>query len=197
MYFKDIKLDVSLDNNSEFLDFNAEINNKKKNHKLQFVVKTNENISKTNAQDALGVIERKIDYNYKMQDYMPAKKPMELKTNSYPMQNFVAANDVSILTKGLNEYEIYKNEINHNFLTDIQKIFNINYDDLNVINKRTLLHYYFMYLPDNNDNHITELNHLMNLNIDKNKKDIFNRHCLFYLLILAEIRKKLRTLLRY
>ena len=111
LYFKDIKLDVSLDNNSEFLDFNAEINNKKKNHKLQFVVKTNENISKTIAQDALGVIERKIDYNYKIQDYMPAKKPIELKTNSFPMQNFVVANNVSLLTKGLNEYEIYKNEI--------------------------------------------------------------------------------------
>ena len=111
LYFKDIKLDVSLDNNSEFLDFNAEINNKKKNHKLQFVVKTNENISKTIAQDALGVIERKIDYNYKMQDYMPAKKPIELKTNSFPMQNFVVTNNVSLLTKGLNEYEIYKNEI--------------------------------------------------------------------------------------
>lgn len=111
LYFKDIKLDVSLDNNSEFLDFNAEINNKKKNHKLQFVIKTNKNISKTIAQDALGVIERKINYNYKMQDYMPAKKPIELKTNSYPMQNFVVANNVSLLTKGLNEYEIYKNEI--------------------------------------------------------------------------------------
>ena len=111
LYFKNIKIDVSLDNNCEFLNFEAEINNKKKNHKIQFIAKTINNISKTIAQDALGVIERRIDYNYKMQDYMPAKKPIELKTNSYPMQNFVTANNVSFLTKGLNEYEIYKNEL--------------------------------------------------------------------------------------
>ena len=46
-----------------------------------------------------------------MQDYMPAKRPYELKTNSFPMQNFVYGNKTLIHTKGLHEYEIFKNEL--------------------------------------------------------------------------------------
>ena len=46
-----------------------------------------------------------------MQDYMPAKRPIELKSNSYPMQNFVIANNIGVITKGLHEYETYKNEL--------------------------------------------------------------------------------------
>ena len=68
-------------------------------------------ITKTIAQDAIGIIERKINPEYKMQDFMPAKRPIELKTNCFPMQNFVCANKIAVLTKGLHEYEIYKNEL--------------------------------------------------------------------------------------
>ena len=46
-----------------------------------------------------------------MQDFMPTRRPYELKTNSYPMQNFVCANNALVITKGLNEYEIYQNEL--------------------------------------------------------------------------------------
>ena len=42
---------------------------------------------------------------------MPAVKPVEIKTNSYPMKNFVNFKNNSILTNGLCEYEIYKNEL--------------------------------------------------------------------------------------
>ena len=109
--YKDIKLDVTLNNHSEFLKFRTIINNKHKNHKLQLVLNSSENIVKTQSQDACGIIERKIDCNYKMQDFMPAKRPVELKTNAFPMQSFVLANEIGVLTKGLHEYEIYKNEL--------------------------------------------------------------------------------------
>jgi len=109
--YKDIKLDIRLNSYSEFLNFETTILNKKKNHKLQLVILTNKNISKTTSDDAYGKIERKIDYSYKMSDNMPAIRPYELKTNSYPMQSFVEANNIIALTKGLNEYEIYKNEL--------------------------------------------------------------------------------------
>lgn len=111
LYFKDIFLDILLNNTDEFLRFKFEINNKKKNHKLQLVLKLKNNISTTIAQDAVGTIERKCDYNYKMTDFIPAKRPYELKTNSYPMQNFVSTQGITCLTKGLNEYEIYKDEL--------------------------------------------------------------------------------------
>ena len=111
VYFKDIELDIKLNNHSEFLNFEAKINNKKKNHKLQLVILTKDNIQKTVSDDAWGIITRKTDYSYKMQDFMPVERPYELKTNCYPMQSFVCANGVIAMTKGLNEYEIYNNEL--------------------------------------------------------------------------------------
>ena len=111
LYFKDIELDVFLNNHSRFLKFSANILNKKKNHKLQLSLIFPKNITKTTAQDAIGIIQRKHNPNYKMEDNMPAMRPIELKTNSYPMQSFVQCQKGIILTKGLQEYEIYQNEL--------------------------------------------------------------------------------------
>ena len=111
LIFKDIELSAILDNTSDFIKFESKINNKTKNHKIQLVLALKDKITNTIAQDAIGIVKRKIDSNHKMQDFMPAKRPIELKTNSYPMQNFVCANGVVALTKGLHEYEIYKNEL--------------------------------------------------------------------------------------
>ena len=111
LYFKNIELSAVLRNDDKFIRFYIKINNKTKNHKIQLVLNLKEKINTTIAQDAIGLVKRKVDPDYKMQDFMPAKRPVELKTNSYPMQNFVCANGVIALTKGLNEYEIYKNEL--------------------------------------------------------------------------------------
>ncbi len=111
LLFSGIKLDVVLNNNSKFIKFSAEINNKTKNHKLQFNLKMKDNISKTLSNDAVGIIERNIDFNYNIQDFMPVKRPFELKTNTFPMQNFVGYENVFVLTKGLNEYEVFKNNL--------------------------------------------------------------------------------------
>ena len=46
-----------------------------------------------------------------MAEFYPVKRPYELKTNSYPMQNFVIHKNIAIMTKGLYEYEIYNNEL--------------------------------------------------------------------------------------
>ena len=109
--FKDIKLFFFFFNHYKFIKFKAEINNKTKNHKLQLTLNLKDNIKETTSDDAIGIIKRKIDYNYNMQDFMPTRRPYELKTNSYPMQNFVCANNALVITKGLNEYEIYQNEL--------------------------------------------------------------------------------------
>ncbi len=124
LYFKDIELDVILDNHYEYLKFKTKIKNKKKNHKLQLVLVLDDNISKTISDDAYGIIKRNIDFNYNIQKYMPAKRPFELKNNIFPMQNFVNANNVTVMTKGLNEYEIYKNELRICLLRAIDTISN-------------------------------------------------------------------------
>ena len=111
LIYKDIKLDVKLQNKDDFLRFNFKINNKKKNHKLQAVFKLKEKIDETISNDAIGIIKRKIDPDYNIKNFMPAVPPYELKTNTFPMQNFVCAKNFNVITKGLNEYEIFKKEL--------------------------------------------------------------------------------------
>ena len=91
IYYKNLELDVILTNRSEFFEFEAKINNKKKNHKLQDVFNLEEKIFETYAQDSLGIIKRECDPDYSLYKNQPARRPQELKTNSFPMLNFVYA----------------------------------------------------------------------------------------------------------
>ena len=81
--------------------------------------------------------------------------------------------------------KIYQNKFNkHNFsnITNIIKK-EINYDCFDKNNNRTLLHYYFMFNSENFENFKNNLDYILNIISEKNKKDIFNRNCLFYLFI--------------
>ena len=111
IFYKDLIVDVILDNKNKFFEFDVKINNKKKNHKLQAVFKLKNPVCETYAQDSLGIIKRKCDPNYSLFENQPAIHPKELKTNSFPMLNFVYAQGIGILGEGINEYEIYKNEL--------------------------------------------------------------------------------------
>ena len=77
------------------------------------------------------------------------------------------------------------NKFNEDFMIRINKIFGneINYKFIDNVNERTFLHYFFMYYSNNCDIYIKTLNFIMNFVSDQNKKDIFNRNCLFYLFI--------------
>lgn len=109
--FKNIVLSAVLENHCDFIKFGCKINNKTKNHKINLVLSLEKNITKTTAQDAFGVVSRKVDPNYNIRNFMPAKRPVELKNNIFAMQNFVCANKIIILTKGLHEYSTYQNEL--------------------------------------------------------------------------------------
>lgn len=111
IYFKNLKLDVILNNKENFLTFSAKIKNKEKNHKLQVAFCHKTPVYEAFAQDSLGIIKRDYDPNYSLFENEPAKRPFELKTNSSPMQNFVWAQGAGVLTEGSYEYEIYKNEL--------------------------------------------------------------------------------------
>ena len=81
--------------------------------------------------------------------------------------------------------KIYSNEFNNDFISNISKSFKneFNFNSIDTINGRTLLHYFFMSLSDFNKDYVASLNLLMDIITEKNKKDIFNRNCLFYLFI--------------
>ena len=79
LIFKDIELDITLDNHSKFLHFCSKINNKKLNHKIQLTLIGKNDIKKTISSCAIGLTERNIDPCYKIEDYMPPKDKSELK----------------------------------------------------------------------------------------------------------------------
>lgn len=100
---------VSLDKNSELLKFNIDWINEDKNHLIQAKFVLNDNISKTYSEDFNELIERTFDYNYDIRQNLPKEKGIEAKSNTAPMQRFVWANDFGIFTKGINQYEVFRN----------------------------------------------------------------------------------------
>ncbi|MBQ3642361.1 hypothetical protein II906_10635, partial [bacterium] len=107
-----LNIDVILQNNSEFIEFNAKWKNKCKNHILQIGFNLKEKIYKTITEDMFGTIERRFNPDYDIYKDIPAERGKELKPNTAPMQRFVNAYNLTLFTKGLSEYEVNKNTLN-------------------------------------------------------------------------------------
>ena len=114
--------DISVSNLEPQINFELNWNNKSKNHLLQIRFNLENDINKTFSEDTIGIVEREFDPTYNIYDYIPAKKGIELKTNIAPMQRFVWAQNCGIVTKGLNEYEVYKNTLNLTLLRSTELI---------------------------------------------------------------------------
>lgn len=102
---------ISLDKNSDCLDFKVVYDNKKKDHKIQAVINTGKPITETYSEDMNVLINRTFDPDYDIRKNLPKTKGIEAPTNTAPMQRYVNANGIGIVTKGLNEYEVFKNTI--------------------------------------------------------------------------------------
>ncbi len=111
VYFSGATLDIAIYNNSNGAEFEARINNKKKNHKIQVNFELQKPVAQTIAEDLITETMREHDPNYSLFKAQPAKRPEELKTNSFPLQRYVFAQGLGVFTKGLNEYEICKNRL--------------------------------------------------------------------------------------
>ena len=107
-----LKLDVILYNQSEFIEFDAKWINKKKNHILQIGFNLKEKITTTISEDLFGTVKRTFNPDYDIYKAVPAPRGIELKPNTAPMQRFVQTQNVGLITKGNNEYEISKNTLN-------------------------------------------------------------------------------------
>ena len=77
------------------------------------------------------------------------------------------------------------NKFDQSFVQKINEKFGneINYKEIDIINKRNILHYFFMCYSNDFDSYQKTLNFVMNLVADSNMNDIYNRNCLFYLFI--------------
>lgn len=105
-------VDVYLDKLSSLLKFNIKWVNVLSNKLWQVRVNTSKKIKETYSEDMNFLIKRKFDPSYDMRENLPMQKGIEAKTNFAPMQRFVWANSIGIITKGLNEYEVQDNSLN-------------------------------------------------------------------------------------
>ena len=76
---------------------------------VRFTMK--EPVSETCSEDMNTIIKRYFDPNYDMRKHLPKIRGIETKTTFAPMQRYVGTKDFGIITKGLTEYEAYKNTI--------------------------------------------------------------------------------------
>ncbi len=106
-----LDIHIGLDRNSHLLTFKVVCDNKKKNHLLQIRFNLLKPITKTFSQCMGELVERDFDPDYDIRKNLPDKKGLEAKTNTAPMQKYVNAQNFEILTKGLFEYEVEKNQL--------------------------------------------------------------------------------------
>lgn len=99
---------VSLDRNSELLKFNIDWINEDKNHLIQAKFVLGSPVETTYSEDFNELIERQFDYEYDIRENLPKERGIEAKSNTAPMQRFVWANNLGIFTKGITQYEVFK-----------------------------------------------------------------------------------------
>lgn len=107
--FFDVK--VFLDKNSELLRFKIDWNNKLKNKLWQVRFNLAQPITETYSEDMESILIRKFDPDFNIREHLPKTRGIEVWTNTAPMQRFVGAQGFGIVSKGLTEYEVYKNNL--------------------------------------------------------------------------------------
>lgn len=115
---------VYLNKNSELLNFKIDWNNNLKNKLWQVKFTTATSIKTTFSEDMNSIIKREFNPDYNMRENLPQTRGIEVKTNFAPMQRFVSANDLGVITKGLTEYEITGSDLKITLLRSIGIISN-------------------------------------------------------------------------
>lgn len=115
-------VDLIVHADSRRVEFKIMWENFSRDHILQLKFKFDEKVYKTLSENNFGLIERGFNPDYSLKENMPAAKNQELKTNTAPMQRFVWANGLGIITEGLSEYGIDKNELYITLLRSVGRL---------------------------------------------------------------------------
>lgn len=102
---------VFLTRSENLINFKFEWNNRIKDCIWQVKFDLPKQVTKTFSEDLNTIIEREFDPYYNMRRHLPKERGIETKTNFAPMQRYVGAQGFGIITKGLTEYEVFKNSI--------------------------------------------------------------------------------------
>ena len=110
-----ISVIVSLDKDSDYLRFELSWNNSQKNHLLEVCFTLPEPIETVYSEDMNTLIKREFEPDYDIRSNLPQEKGVEAKTNTAPMQRGLlideTKNNIGVVTKGLTQYEVYKNNL--------------------------------------------------------------------------------------
>ncbi len=115
---------VEYSRGESLINFKIKWNNRFKNRlwQVQFVLKNP--VEETYSEDMNTIIKRHFDPSYNMRKYLPKTKGIEVKTNFAPMQRLVWSQGFGIVTQGLTEYEVIKNNLNITLLRSVGVISN-------------------------------------------------------------------------
>ena len=102
---------VFLTRTENLINFRFEWNNQIKDCIWQVKFDLPNPVCKTFSEDMNMIIERDFDPNYNMRQHLPKERGIEAQTNFAPMQRYIGAQGFGIVTKGLTEYEVFKNSI--------------------------------------------------------------------------------------
>ena len=98
--------DVQVAVQGKLVNFKIEWDNKLKNKLWQVKFNLKSPVTETFSEDLNAIIRREFDPNYDMRKHLPKTRGIEVKTNFAPMQRFVGAQGLGVITKGLTEYEV-------------------------------------------------------------------------------------------
>ena len=111
IFEKNIKLEISIDADSDFAKFHFQINNKTKNHQLFMCIELDKPIEETTSEDMDRIIKRRFNPDYNIRDNLPQKRGVEAPTNTAPCQRYAGADGLGAVLRGITQYEVYKNEL--------------------------------------------------------------------------------------
>ena len=98
--------DVQVELSEELINFKIEWDNKLKDTLWQVKFNLKQPITETYSEDMNSIIKRDFDPDYNMREHLPKVRGIEVKTNFAPMQRYVGAQGLGIITQGLTEYEV-------------------------------------------------------------------------------------------
>lgn len=101
--------DIKFEPSENLIHFTIHWNNNFNNKLWQVRFLMPEPIFETYSEDLNTIIRREFDPEYDMLKHLPKTRGIEVKTNFAPMQRMVWTQGLGIITKGLNEYEVFKN----------------------------------------------------------------------------------------
>lgn len=117
---------ITLNKNSKLLNFKIVWDNQFKNTLWQVKINLPRLINETFSEDMNTIIRREFDPVWRVCKNLPKEKGREVKTNFAPMQRFVWAQNLGVITRGLTEYEVEEKALKITMLRSVGVISNPN-----------------------------------------------------------------------